>query len=120
MRCRHIGRNLGERLLLRPGQFIGQGSADFRFNPPVAFQDTSGFSFHLTAHQLQCELIGKQFVIGEARARRGITFQIRLAFRMMRPDQAFFPSGPVFPFQKRRILPFRQIGQQGKELSRRL
>ncbi len=60
----HVVGNLAERLLLGPGQAIGQGLDHRLAEPAVTFDGSPALLLLGGAHQRQGKLVGENFVVG--------------------------------------------------------
>ena len=106
---RQIGADLGDRHALGAGQCKTEPGLDLGGEPAVACRDAAAAALAAGADQCDCELAGKDFVIGEALARRGQRHQIGLARRGVGLPQGLGPGRPLPPAHQAAVDPFREI-----------
>src|SRR6202012_1778036 len=76
VRLRKVSADVADRTVLRWRQCVGQGGNDVRAQASLARTAAPGPAAHVTAQQSECELAGKQFVIGEPRPCLALRFKI--------------------------------------------
>ncbi len=105
----HVGGDIAPGFVLGFRQGEGQGGDGLVDQAAVSVYGAPLDPALVEAHQAQRQLIGKQFVIGEALARSRAGLQVRLGFRGVDAQQGLPPGGPAIARQMRRIQPFRQL-----------
>ncbi len=88
----------------------GQGCDGLCFQPPIALYRPAFGGAHAGADHQQRELVGEQFVIGEAAARLGLEREVGFMRRRVRAHERDAEALPILRLAIRRVLPLRHRG----------
>ena len=95
----------------------GQGGKNFLPQAAVAFQNAAGLFFDLLADNGQGELIGQEFIVGQAAATRGVWADVVKCFGHVGLQQGFPERKKMMFFDEVVLLPFRKIGHPLQSLA---
>ncbi len=106
---REIGDDVGDGLLLRGGERVGQGSNDPRAQAAFGGGAAAGAGALMRAQKRERELAGQQFVVGEPRPGRALRFDVVRRLRTMQAAQRLAESRKTVALEPVRILPLGQV-----------
>ena len=110
-RREHVGLDLGERLLLRPGEGIGERAAHPLCEMSVASKRPPRKLPVAAPDERDGELRGEDLIEGEPLPRLRPQRKVRRRLWTMQDVQRAPEGRPAFRFQKRSLLPLRKVRQ---------